>query len=110
MRPELINRIDTIGIFRPLSERHLTSVAERELKKLKEHLAHEMRTLSWDMEVKKHIVKQSEAAIAGARNIRQRVNDLVATLIADHLLDEPGAQDFALTINNGQIDLEAKTR
>lgn len=110
MRPELVNRIDSISLFRPLSERHLVSVAERELKRLQEHMARDARELVWDAAVKKHIVEQSEAATAGARNIRQRVNDMVATLIADHLLSEPEASDFALTINNGQIDLEAKTR
>ncbi|HBU27653.1 TPA: hypothetical protein DEB00_00875 [Candidatus Uhrbacteria bacterium] len=110
MRPELINRIDSIGVFKPLTQKHLVSVAERELKQLQKHMAQDARHLLWDPSVKQFIVEQSEAHIAGARNIRQRVGDLVATLIADHLLNEPDTQDFALSINNGQIDLQTKTR
>ncbi|PIR47304.1 hypothetical protein COV06_04455 [Candidatus Uhrbacteria bacterium CG10_big_fil_rev_8_21_14_0_10_50_16] len=110
MRPELINRIDSIGVFHPLTQRHLVSVAERELKQLQTHMAQDARHLTWDQAVKQHIVEQSQGDLAGARNIRQRVEDLVATLIADHLLNEPDTQDFMLSINNGQIDLQTKTR
>ena len=110
LRPELVNRIDSIGIFRPLSQRHLLSVANKELKALQTHMERDGRTLSWDSDVKKALVEQSEANIAGARNIRQRVNALIATLVADQLLAHPDTLDFHVTINKGQIDLKTKTR
>ena len=46
----------------------------------------------------------------GARHIRQQINELIGTLIADRLLKTPAASAFRLTIHNGHIDLDPKTR
>lgn len=110
LRPELINRIDCIGVFRPLQEKHLLLVAERELRLLQTHMERDARSLIWSTEVKEHLVRLNAADVAGARQIRQRVSDLIATRIADELLIEPNINDVSLTINNGQIDLQIKTR
>ncbi len=110
MRPELINRIDQICTFKPLDTKDLISVAERELSILKNSLELDKRHIEWAPDVRDHIVSSSHADIAGARNIRQKVNELVSTLIADALLKHPESDSFFVSINNNAIDLEAKTR
>ncbi|NQV12487.1 ATP-dependent Clp protease ATP-binding subunit, partial [Candidatus Uhrbacteria bacterium] len=110
MRPELINRIDQICAFKPLETKDLVSVAQRELAILKNSLEIDNREFDWAPEVHDHIVAFSQADVSGARNIRQKVNELVASLIADQLLKQPSHDSFFISINKDKIDLEAKTR
>ncbi len=110
MRPELINRIDQICAFKPLVTKDLVSVAKRELAILKNSMEVDNKELDWAPEVHDHIVAFSQSDIAGARNIRQKVNELIASLIADQLLKQPKHDSFYISINKDKIDLEAKTR
>ncbi len=110
LRPELLNRLDRICLFHPLSTKQLESVADRELKHLKAELKRDHRVLEWDPAILAHLASQSAASSMGARHIRQQINELIGTLIADQLLKTPTSSAFRLIVHNGHIDLDPETR
>lgn len=82
-RPELLNRMDEILVFHPLSTSSLHGIAERELKKIAERLPCE---ITWSPDV----VQLFLAGPEGARAVRRRVERLILDPITDLLLiDSP---------------------
>jgi len=110
LRPEMLNRLDEIAVFKPLSRKDLLSVAERELLILKNHLLSKDLALEWSPDIRNRLVDSSDVKIAGARHIRRSVNEHIAGLIADTLLVKPKARELFASVDGDKIDLKVKTR
>jgi len=87
LRPELLNRIDNILTFTPLSEKHIEKIIKKELIELKKHLAD-----SKDIElvlasgVERVLAKNSQKNDEGARLVKRVVEEKVELPIAELLL------------------------
>jgi len=57
MRPEFINRIDDIVIFKPLGNEVIKSIITLELAKVAAMLAEKDITISWDKSVYDYLIK-----------------------------------------------------
>jgi len=110
IRPEIIHRLDQVCTFNQLQNKDLLSIAEKELNALKDSVSQQGKTLFWSTTTKKHLVNASDSKTAGARNIKHKVNELIASKIADEIIKNPKSKEFHININNNNIDLEAKTR
>lgn len=109
-RPELLNRLEHICVFNPLEAEHLKAIASRELNLLADLLKHESVEFSWSDRILKHLIEPTDVRKSGARGIKQRVQNLIADRVADHILKSPEDKELHATINKSQIDLRAKTR
>ncbi len=93
-RAELINRIDEIAVFSPLSAQHLAAIAENELEALRQRLAASGIGLSWDGSVCHALAQAAADPCMGARPIRREITAKIEDVIADMWLTG-GMADFA---------------
>lgn len=87
MRPELINRIDKIMVFRPLNMETIKKIVSLELLKLVEHIFKQQNVkLSIDKEVVRLIAEKSYDPAQGARFIRRRIQEMVEDPLAEKII------------------------
>lgn len=84
-RPELLNRIDQLCLFQPLSKHTLAAITQKMLGELSERLVQEKISFSWDASIAKKIADETNAAL-GARDVRHLLQTQVEDKITDILL------------------------
>ncbi|MDA0803704.1 MAG: ATP-dependent Clp protease ATP-binding subunit [Planctomycetota bacterium] len=89
-RPEFINRLDEIIVFRPLIKDDLVQIIEIELGKLRERLAHRKMKLELDQPAKDFLIDKGYNPDFGARPLRRAISQFVEDPLAEALL----AEDF----------------
>lgn len=89
-KPEFINRLDGIVIFRPLDRTHLVNVIELELKKLQGRLARKNVFLALDEKAKALLVSKGFQPEMGARPLRRVIEQQLEDPLAEKLLLNPG--------------------
>lgn len=79
-RPEFINRIDKVIIFKPLDEKIMLDIAKNQLEKASQILSSQGIDLIYDKKVIDYLAKKGFDPVFGARPLRR--------LIEEELLDE----------------------
>lgn len=108
MRPELLNRIDKILVFRPLSTEEIKKIAALQLQELSEHIAKQQNIqMSYDKELVKFIAEKSYDAAQGARLIRRNIQEMVEDRLAEKLINGEikESSDVKIMVENGQIQI-----
>ena len=82
MAPELINRIDEIVVFDPLSSDAIEQIAEHELASVTERLASNGWAVSYDPEVVQHIAGTGYDPAYGARHLQRNIERGFLSLVA----------------------------
>lgn len=109
-KPEFLNRIDEILVFRPLGAEALKTIAEMQIsavvKRCKEQLA---ITIKFDQAVIDFIVTKGSDEKYGARPIRRAVQVHIEDLIAEEILNGKVAagDTAALTVGQGKTPGDA---
>ena len=85
-RPEFINRLDDVIVFRPLNREDLTSIIDFELTKVRERL--EMRGLSLELDdaAKEFLMDKGYNPDYGARPLRRAIGSYIEDPLAESLL------------------------
>ena len=108
LRPEFINRIDEIVVFRHLDKSDFESIADIMLGKLKDHLAEKGIDLAYDKSVLLHIAEKSYSEKFGARNmnrfIERSIEDKIAEALIEH--DLAGVSSIAVSVADDDIKVE----
>ncbi|WP_243385738.1 ATP-dependent chaperone ClpB [Bacillus kexueae] len=108
-RPEFLNRIDDIVLFKPLSMHEMEKIVEKLMKELQDRLAHKQMTLTLTEDAKKFIVESGFDPVYGARPLKRYIQKHVETMlargiIAQEIVDfdtiEIDAQDGKLVIKS----------
>ena len=86
-RPELLNRLDDVVVFRPLSESDLEQIVEIQLARVAELAARQEVTLSVSDEAKARIAREGCDPAFGARPLKRAVQRLVQDPLAMALLE-----------------------
>ena len=87
MRPELINRFDSIITFRALSEKDVSRIFNNMIEDLKKRLAQKSIGLQLTEATEKHLIEKGYDIRNGARPLRRTIEDELESLLADHILD-----------------------
>lgn len=87
LRPELINRIDDIIVYRPLGDEVLRSIIDLELAKVSNMLAEKDITVSWDKTVYDYLMKHGIDPQFGARPLRRAVTKYIVNALSMKLLE-----------------------
>jgi ATP-dependent Clp protease ATP-binding subunit ClpC len=103
MRPELLNRLDHITVFNPLSKADLEGIARLELNALKSRLAQRTIAFRYDKKVVQFLIEKSFAVSQGARLVRKNIQDFIESVIAQELMRSPQAASVACTVRNNTI-------
>lgn len=84
--PEFLNRIDDTIVFKSLTEDHIKSIAEIELKKLSNRLLDMNYKISYDETLLTYLTKVGFDSIYGARPLKRAIQDKVEDLISEEVL------------------------
>ncbi|MEN6407554.1 MAG: ATP-dependent Clp protease ATP-binding subunit [Thermoguttaceae bacterium] len=85
-RPEFLNRIDDVIVFRHLTQNDLGEVVELELKKVRERLAERGLALVLAPEAKTFLTKKGSNLDFGARPLRRAIENFVEDPLSEELL------------------------
>jgi ATP-dependent Clp protease ATP-binding subunit ClpB len=85
-RPEFLNRVDDIIIFRSLDEKQLSQIVEIQLQRLQRRLAQQQLSLEVDRSARLLLAKEGFDPLFGARPLKRTIQDLVLDPLATKLL------------------------
>lgn len=102
-RPEFINRLDEIILFKPLSKDNIQDIIQLLIEDLNKRIEDKELTIELSQVAKQHIVEQAYDPVYGARPLKRYLQKNVETLVARLILsDSIGAGDTILIdVNNG---------
>jgi ATP-dependent Clp protease ATP-binding subunit ClpC len=107
-RPEFINRLDSIVVFKPLGVEEARRIARRELGKalLREGVLRRNILLDFRDEVLDVLVRDGFSQAFGARPLQRAIKRLVLLPLARRIAAQPaaGEQLLELYVRDGQID------
>jgi ATP-dependent Clp protease ATP-binding subunit ClpB len=85
-RPEFLNRVDEIMVFRALTEKQLEAIVEIQVNRLKDRLEEKGITLEMVDKVKKHLAQVGYDPVYGARPLKRAIQRELETPIAKAIL------------------------
>jgi ATP-dependent Clp protease ATP-binding subunit ClpC len=85
-RPELLNRIDDVIIFHPLSDEHLRSIVDLLIREVERRLAERKIKLEVNEEAKTWLVQKGYDPVYGARPLRRAIQRYVENPISTKIL------------------------
>ena len=104
-RPEFLNRLDEIVMFKPLTKDNVTSIVDLLIADLNRRLKDKQLTCVVTDEAKKFIVDNGYDMIYGARPLKRYIQQYVETLIAKKIIGDDVAPGTTLTVgvNGNQL-------
>ncbi len=109
MRPELINRIDKIVVFRALTKKDAARIFDVQIQDLAQRLKRKHYAISVTPKAKAELVEKGYDALNGVRPLRRIIQDEIEDRIAEGVLTEQYAPGEVLkvTMKNGEITVLA---
>lgn len=114
LRPELINRLDDIVIFRSLTRKDARKIVKLLVEELNSRLKEERVKVVLDREAVTYVVKESFSEEYGARPLRRFLQDKVENILADFMLENSKMFEsnrevvVKLGVKNGVINILKK--
>jgi ATP-dependent Clp protease ATP-binding subunit ClpC len=111
LRPELINRLDDIVIFRALTRKDARKIVDLLVDELNGRLREQKMKVQIDKKVKDFVIQKGFSEEYGARPLRRTLQDRVENVLANYLL-EKGSRAVAkkgrvtavpLTVKNDEV-------
>jgi ATP-dependent Clp protease ATP-binding subunit ClpC len=109
-RPELLNRIDEVIVFNPLTPEALTEILELNLRDLRARLGEQGVTIELTPEACDLILAQGSDPMHGARPLRRTIARLLARPLSSLLLEGryPRGTRILVTSSGARLTFEAK--
>ncbi|MGZ3518178.1 MAG: ATP-dependent chaperone ClpB [Vulcanimicrobiaceae bacterium] len=85
-RPEFLNRVDEIVVFKALNEEQLEQIVEIQLGRLRERLADRHITLELTQPARRHLVKTGYDPVYGARPLKRAIQRELETPLGRKIL------------------------
>lgn len=104
-RPELLNRIDKVIVFHPLSQQVIKKIVNIQLEELKKRLAEKNLEIEFSEAVKNFIAKVGFDPEYGARPLRRAIQDHLEDVISEKMLSSEVKEGSKVKIDlkNGKI-------
>ncbi|MBP7074887.1 MAG: ATP-dependent Clp protease ATP-binding subunit [Rhabdochlamydiaceae bacterium] len=103
-KPEFLNRLDGVVIFRPLDRINLHKVVDLEIQKVKNRLVRKHIILNIDDKAKDFLVEKGYQPEMGARPVRRVIESFIEDPLAEKLLQNPDKGISLLaTVQNDKI-------
>ena len=109
-RPEFLNRLDEIIMFKPLTKENLSGIIDILMEGLKKRLADKTLKLEVTDAAKSLVIERGFDPIYGARPLKRYLQSAAETLIAKEILrgDLPGGSTLLLDAENGELTCRKK--
>ncbi|MBX4190586.1 ATP-dependent Clp protease ATP-binding subunit [Candidatus Saccharibacteria bacterium] len=99
MRPELLNRIDKIIVFRALTKKDALKILDLQLEDLRSRLLKKGIGLQVSPKAKEHLMEQGYDAHNGARPMRRLLQETLEDAIAGGMLEDSYHKGDVVTVN-----------
>ena len=119
-KPEFINRLDEVIVFRQLNEMEITQIIDLMLTELNQRLKEQEVDLVFGPEVKQMLIKEGYNSTMGARNMRRTISKFIEDPLAEEMLtgNLPKNTPLELKVTEGsskvyfekRVDLEKKDK
>ena len=109
-RPEFLNRIDAVVVFRQLTREQIRQIVDLMLKRVQERLKEHDLVLELTEEAKDYLAEKGWDPVFGARPLRRTIQTLVEDPLAEGLLAgrfKPG-QTILVRLDNGELQFVVK--
>ena len=107
-RPEFLNRLDDIIVFRSLTKANLTQIVDMELSKVSKRLTEKGLTLTVTAEAKDFIIEKGSSTDYGARPLRRAVEQYLEDAMSEALLKGEFEGKDTIVVVVGEADGEKK--
>ena len=106
-RPEFINRLDDVIVFRPLTREDLNGIVDYELKKVRSRLEDRELKLELDAAAKDFLIQKGFNPDFGARPLRRAIEQYVEDMLSEAILrgEFRGGQTIMVTHQKDQTHL-----
>ncbi len=107
-RPEFLNRVDNIVLFKPLTENEIYDILDKDVKEIEERLSERQITIELDKVAKELIMARAYDVHYGARPIKRFLQKYVETELGRKLLKgEVSDEDkVVITVKDGELAIE----
>ncbi len=107
-RPEFLNRIDGVIVFKALTKEDLMKIIQIELDELKKRLSNYNITISLDDKALDYIIDKGYDPHFGARPLRRAIENQVEDPLAEELLQGKfvNGATIAVTVEEGELSFE----
>ncbi len=103
LRPELLNRLDDIVIFRALNTRDVRKIVDILLAELNERLSEHNIKVSLTKNLLKYVVKEGFSEEYGARPLRRVLQETVESQVAEYILRNGKGGNILLDFKKGKV-------
>ena len=107
-RPEFLNRLDEIILFKPLSRKNINSITDLMVADLNKRLADREITIKLSEDARDYIVAGAYDPVYGARPLKRFLQKNVETLSARLILSDQVEPGDTILIETGKTGLEAR--
>lgn len=106
-RPEFLNRVDEIILFKPLTLANIKDIVVKLMKELQERLSEQQIQLKIDDQAKEFIAKHGFDPVYGARPLKRFIQKYVETKLARAIIagEIRANQEVTISVENEQIAL-----
>ena len=106
-KPEFINRVDGLVIFRAFDKEHLVQIIDMEIAKLSTRLERKAITIEATTAVKDFLAEKGYRPEMGARPIRRAVEQYLEDPLSEMLLKNPKIEGaFTIDLKDSEIDIQ----
>jgi ATP-dependent Clp protease ATP-binding subunit ClpB len=104
-KPEFLNRIDDIVVFRQLGREHIAQIIDVQLERLRRMLAERGITIELDDSAKELLVREGYDPVYGARPLKRAIQSLIQNPLAVRLLqgDIASGQTVRVSADDGEM-------
>jgi ATP-dependent Clp protease ATP-binding subunit ClpC len=109
MRPELLNRIDKVIVFRALTQKDIFKIIDLQIDELKSRLQKKALSLQLTPGAKQYLLEHGYDAKNGVRPLRRLIQDTIEDHVAFELLEEKYAKGDIIQIATKNSNLTYAT-
>ncbi len=111
-RPEFLNRVDDIVMFKPLQKEQISKIVDLEVEKIFKKLEDKRISINIDQNLKDYIIESSYSAQYGARPVKRFIQREVETALAKMIISgEVKEKDkLTMTYEDGKIKIKGHNK
>jgi len=109
-RPEFLNRVDEIIVFRSLTKDDLKNIVDIQIKRLKDRLKDQKINIELSDSAKEYLIDKGYNPTYGARPLKRVIQNEIETRLARMILagDIKEGSTVLLSAENGELVIQAK--